>query len=95
MKRRQPEGSRISSNTDGSLDEVVATGRIHLEQMSDIYWWMRIYLPDGRSIDVNFWTPRTKIRVHWSLDGGDDHRWAEAGEFGSGIVPPPAQKIEL
>lgn len=50
----------IRLNDDGSLDEVVATAptHVHLEQMADDAWWLRIDMPDGRAVVVNLWTQK-------------------------------------
>ncbi len=90
----QPFNSRISSNEDGTLDEIWARGSIHLEQMSSDHWWMAIYLPDGRTITVNFWTPRSAIRTHWSLDSPEAFL-EEAGESSTGIRPPTTPMVQL
>jgi len=58
----------------GELDEVVA-GRfarprhksgsvcVHIERMSPSSWWMRIDLPRGKNIVVNFWAEKGR-KVH-------------------------------
>lgn len=50
----------------GALDEVVAkeSAFVHLEQMDDNAWWLRIDLKDGRAIVVNFWNTRSRTPIH-------------------------------
>lgn len=56
--RCPPEGE-IRLNEDGTLDEVVAADCfVHLEQMDEGLWWMRIALPDGSAIVVNLYSKR-------------------------------------
>lgn len=47
------------------LDEVFVSGQlsIHLEQMDDGAWWMRIERPEGDALVVNLWTKGNK-RIH-------------------------------
>lgn len=40
-REQQRDGVTTRYNADGSLDEVCAPG-IHLEQMSNTHWWMRV-----------------------------------------------------
>lgn len=35
--------AEIRNNGDGTVDEIVAEGKVHIEQMSDNNWWMAIY----------------------------------------------------
>lgn len=55
----------IRSNEDGTLDEVCVKHAefVHLEQMDDGYWWLRIDKPDGSAVVVNLWTKRN-ARIH-------------------------------
>lgn len=77
---------RISFNSDGSLDEVVAQGIFHLEQMSDNHWWMAVYLPDGRAIHVNLFTPRATVKADWRIES----------DSGAAVSPPvPFKDIYL
>lgn len=38
----------IRRNEDGSVDEILATGRVHVEQMDDASWWVGIETDEGR-----------------------------------------------
>lgn len=54
----------IRNNEDGTLDEVVVWHPefVHLEQMADDHWWLRIDMPDGQpDVVLNFYT---KHRAH-------------------------------
>lgn len=42
-----PNPIEIRRNPDGSIDEIIADGKIHIEQMSNDGWYMGIDLPDG------------------------------------------------
>ncbi len=50
----------------GALDEVVARGWIHLEQMDDNNWWMNIC---GQRIVLH---SRGKITAHWDIDDAQE-----------------------
>lgn len=43
-------------------DEVVGTGNLHVEQMSDNTYWARLDLPDGKAI-VMWFNSRDKIKL--------------------------------
>lgn len=36
------QACEVRRNDDGSLDEIVGSGRYHLEQMADDHWWMQL-----------------------------------------------------
>jgi hypothetical protein len=60
----------IRRNNDTTLDEVCAQHPefVHLEQMDDGHWWLRIDEPGGRAVVVNFWTEgntRIHARAEW------------------------------
>lgn len=79
----------VRLNDDGTLDEIVTDAVwIHIEQMSDENWWMMIDRKDGSSVTVNFWTPRTRIRAHYLVEGAGPS-FGEGGEFGSDRVTVP------
>lgn len=40
--------AELRLNDDGSLDELVGSGFVHLEQMSANHWWMALETPLGR-----------------------------------------------
>lgn len=79
-------------NDDGSIDEIVARRvNVHVEQMSDECFWMGLSRGDDL-VHVNFWTPRTRIRVNYNAEMVESDDRAEAGEFSSGLVLPPWMK---
>ena len=47
------------------LDEVFVHDpkSVHLEQMDDGHWWLRIERPEGDALVVNLWTKKNK-RIH-------------------------------
>lgn len=55
---KAPTEPEIRRNEDGTLDEVVATGQYHLEQMSATHWWMAVQYPGGR-VTVNLHSKAT------------------------------------
>lgn len=63
------EPFEIRTNKDGTVDEVVARNPsfFHLEQMDSGLWWMRVDMPDGRGIVVNFYS-RGKIDVRAEVE---------------------------
>ena len=63
------EGPEIRRNADGSLDEVVARGDFHLEQMSATHWWMAINYDGERRICVNLQSKAT-IKAFAEDEGG-------------------------
>ncbi|MFZ5667979.1 MAG: hypothetical protein ACOY4K_00655 [Pseudomonadota bacterium] len=46
---------RISRDLDGSLDEIVFTGAVHLERMTDGSFWMSLTRPDGSGYVVSLY----------------------------------------
>jgi hypothetical protein len=74
------EPVRFGHNEDGTLDGVFGDATfVHIEQIDDAQWWVGIDLAGGGRADVYFWTPRTRIRAHWELEHGMEHR--VGGEF--------------
>ena len=45
---------RINLDDAGELDEVFATGKIHVERMAEGAWWIGITTEDGTELHVNF-----------------------------------------
>jgi hypothetical protein len=43
----------IRLNDDGTLDEIVGTGTIHLEQMDTNHWWMQFECAGGKTVTVS------------------------------------------
>ena len=75
----------VKLNTDLTVDEMFIEGSyVHIEQMSDACYWMGIELTGGDLLHVNFWTPRTRIRLNYNWDG---HQY-EGGEFNVGVRIP-------
>ena len=59
---------RIGLDDAGELDEVFATGKIHVERMDAGAWWIGITLADGGELHVNFTARnqrRTTVRGTW------------------------------
>lgn len=54
MTDKAPE---VRLNADGSLDEVVGVGLVHLEQMDTGHWWLEISNAAG-SMHVNLHSKR-------------------------------------
>lgn len=70
---------------DGRVDEIVAEARhVHVEQLYDCHWLVTVTLPDGGQVQINFWTPRTQIRVSYMEDRHGDY--LEGGEFSTGVI---------
>lgn len=65
----------IRLNRDGTLDEVVGFGFVHLEQMSAGHWWLGIDTADGRLIHVNFHTNNGKTIFAFVEDQGESDLW--------------------
>jgi hypothetical protein len=53
--------SEIRRNEDGTVDEILAAGAIHVEQMDDNSWWIGIDEAAGRM--SFFFTARGKIKL--------------------------------
>ncbi len=84
MGRDEKSDATFSHNEDGTVDEIFVSAKfVHIEQMSDNCYWMGITLPNDEFLHVNFWTPRTRIRMNYNEEGG-----LEGGEFGSGVMVP-------
>ena len=69
--RTQSPGIEARYNEDGTLDEVVAAGKIHIEQMDTGAWWIGITTTDGKTHHVNLWAKRqstTAIHGRCELD---------------------------
>lgn len=82
-------GISVQHNPDGTLDEIFAASyHFHLEQMSDTNWWIGLSRETGELFHIDLWTPRTRIHAYWRNE--TTTTYAEAGEFGSGIVRPPS-----
>lgn len=65
----------IRRNDDGSVDEVVTWGWIHIEQLATNSWWIGIDTADGRLLHVNFHAKgRISILVE---DEGPSTLWKE------------------
>lgn len=61
----------IRKNDDDTLDEVwfKRAEFVHLEQMDDGHWWLRVDMADGQAVVVNLWTKRNaRINVFAELD---------------------------
>jgi hypothetical protein len=58
--------SKIRCNPDGTVDEVIALGAVHIEQLDDNQWWLCIDEKGGRTSVV--FSARGKIKVHVSRD---------------------------
>ena len=43
------------------IDEVLATGQVHLEQMDEDSFWLGISLPDGKFLHVNLYVEDGKL----------------------------------
>jgi len=57
-------GHEVRRNEDGTPDEVVGFGFMHLEQMDNGAWWIGFDTEDGLLLHVNLWTTRnTKIHA--------------------------------
>lgn len=55
-----PDSIEIRRTIDGELDEIVASdASIHLERMDRGYWWMRVSISNGQSVEVRFRSNRT------------------------------------
>ena len=50
----------VRRNDDGTVDEIVANGMVHIEQMDDDHWWMAIYM-NGEKHDINFYSNGASI----------------------------------
>lgn len=67
----------VRLNEDGSVDEIVASGPIHIEQMSEGQWWMSI--GDGdTSIRVVF-TSTTGAEIVAIAETIEGSSWVQAG----------------
>lgn len=64
IRMAELDGGRIE------LDEVIARnpGMVHFESMADDQLWCGITLSDGRSLAVNIWATRGKLRWRVSED---------------------------
>lgn len=49
---------RVNVNDDGTLNEIVGTGRFHLERLSDEAWFLDL---DGLSMTLGVGEPGTKV----------------------------------
>ena len=58
--------TEIRTNPDGTVDEVVAEGKVHIEQMDDGFWWMAIYGKD-ETVRIQF---TSKKRIHCLAERG-------------------------
>lgn len=70
----------VRFNDDGTLDEIVGSGKFHLEQMGHDHWWMQL----GPHM-VNL-SARGKIRAHFGRnEAAIDRARGKAGqEVGNG-----------
>ena len=66
----EPGALDVRLNEDGTLDEVVGTGRLHLEQMDGNHWWMLFEDSSGAAVHVNL-TARGKITAHFEREQHD------------------------
>jgi hypothetical protein len=53
--------ARLGRDMDGPLDEIVANGKVHLEQMSDNHWSLIVSRPDFEDRVLIAFHSRTKI----------------------------------
>ena len=58
----------IRRNDDGTLDEVVGTGHLHVEQMSATHWWLALTYGEGRRVTVSFHS-KAKIKAYVDDEG--------------------------
>lgn len=64
----------VRRNADGTIDEVVGWGFIHVEQMSQTHWWIGIDTADGRLLHLNF---HAKGRIRLTVeDQGPSDLWS-------------------
>jgi hypothetical protein len=61
--------TEVRLNPDGTLDEVVAWGFAHLEQMSDSEWVLLIDTVDGQLLRVPIYSKRAKVSAFAERDG--------------------------
>lgn len=72
MKPKLPTlDTEIRPNDDGTLDELVAFGFVHLEQLDTGSWFMVIDTADGRGVRVNFWS-KAALHSRAEDDGPSD-----------------------
>lgn len=62
-RRARPHDPEVRLNEDGTLDEVIGFGAIHMEQMDANHWWLRIDCVGGGAVVVNL-IARGKISAH-------------------------------
>jgi hypothetical protein len=62
----------IQRNEDGTVDEVVVCGNVHVEQMDTGSWWIGIDTADGRLLHLNFHA-RGKITLNVEDQGPSEH----------------------
>ena len=60
--RPNPDAKVDTHGRCEDVDEVVGTGDLHVEQMSDNCYWARLELPDGKAI-VMWFNSRGKIKL--------------------------------
>jgi hypothetical protein len=68
------DAHEVRRNEDGSLDEVVGWGFLHLEQMDTGHWWIGFDTADGRLLHINLHA-RGRIRANVADEGASD-LWA-------------------
>jgi hypothetical protein len=61
----------IRRNEDGTVDEVVVCGNVHVEQMDTGHWWIGIDPADGRLLHLNLHA-RGKITLNVEDDSPSD-----------------------
>jgi hypothetical protein len=72
----EKSGLQISYDTDEFFhaDELTATGKIHLERMTDSSIWGRITLETGMTIELGFFTDGDEdgAPVRFTAEAGDE-----------------------
>lgn len=76
--------TRIDRNPDGTLDDAVFDGRIHIEQMDEGHWWVGITTHEGALYHINLYSKRP-IAAYIEVDhDGHVQRQAKARKQGKG-----------
>jgi hypothetical protein len=70
---------------DGVLDEIVGTGTLHLEQLSDGAWWFSFTDKNGHCIHCNLWGTGVQIEVLGEIE----HQVVGRVEYEGRFVPAP------
>lgn len=73
-----PTKYKVSFDHEGQIDEVTASGTLHLERMNENQWWIGLDMPDGRRLNFRFGANNKRasftMLVEEDWDGGACHR---------------------